>query len=102
MQLNLKSQHRQRVGKKIYKTQQNIISDNTREAQNDYLFPNKVAIRLGFNRNERERVQQRGRHNKQMYNEHKPLFLGHRLSFQQGTSMMKTNHSIWDTIVPDC
>ena len=48
----------------IHKTQQNILP-TTREEQNDYRFPNKVAIRLSFNRNERQRARQRDRHNKQ-------------------------------------
>ena len=33
MQLNLKSKHRQRVGKKIHKTQQNIFRRHTRRAE---------------------------------------------------------------------
>ena len=35
MQLNLKSEHRHQVEKKIHKTSQNIFSDNTLEELND-------------------------------------------------------------------
>ena len=88
MQSNLKSQHRHKPGKKIHKTQQNIFPTTHSKSRMTSSFPNKVVIWLIFNRNERQRARHRGR---QYYNEDKPLFLGHLLSFLLGTSMMKIN-----------
>ena len=72
MKLNLKSQHRQWVGKKIHKAQQNIFRQHTRRAE---------QLALSQQGSHPAKFQREGRHNKQQYNEDKPLILGHRLSF---------------------
>ena len=96
MQLNLKSNIDTGWETKYIKHNKTFFRQHTRRAE--WLALSKQGINpASFQPKRKATSTTESGHNKQYYNEDKPLFLGHLLPFLLGTNIMKINHFSWDT-----